>query len=127
MGFVKLQLVAKYEKKLRGTIKRYLKISEKKFEMRFSNSVTVPKNVIGGPLGFFGIHSVAKYRNKRKGDPLVESKKVQKKSQSAEKYPSEKHRRRGGEVGGSYVFEVLDVDVIVLDEVLAFRVCFGRP
>ena len=26
--------------------------------------------------------------------------------------------------GASYVIEVLDVDVFVLDEVLAFRVCF---
>ena len=38
------------------------------------NSITVPKNVIGD------IHFVAKYRNKRRGDALVESKKVQKKS-----------------------------------------------
>ena len=30
-------------------------------------------------------------------------------------------------VRGSYVFEFLDVDVFVLDEVLAFRVCFGSP
>ena len=29
--------------------------------------------------------------------------------------------------GGSYVFEVLDVDVFVLGEFLVFRVCFGRP
>ena len=40
---------------------------------------------MGDPLGFFDIHCVAKYRNKRRGDPLVESKKVQKKSHSAEK------------------------------------------
>ena len=44
----------------------------------------------GGPLGFFDIHCVAKYRNKRRKDPLVESKKTSK-SQSAEKNPSEKH------------------------------------
>ena len=29
-------------------------------------------------MGFFDIHCVAKYRNNRRGDPLVESKKVQK-------------------------------------------------
>ena len=51
----------------------------------------------------------------------MESEKVQKKSHIAEKNPSEKHQREG-----SYVFEVLDVDVFVLDEVLTFRVCFGR-
>ena len=73
-------------------------------------------------MGFFDIHCVAKYRNKRRGDPLVESKKLQKKSHSAEKNSSEKHQG-----GGSYVFEVLDVDVFVFDEFLAFRVCFGRP
>ena len=92
--------------------------------MRFLNSVSVQKNVKGeDPLGFFDIHCVAKYRNKRRGDPLVESKKTPKKLHSAEKNPSEKHQRGGV----SYVFEALDVDVSVLDEVLEFRVCFGRP
>ena len=76
---------------------------------------------MGDSLGFFDVHCVAKYRNKRRRDTLVESKKLQKKSHSAEKNPSGKHQR------GSYVFKVLDVDVFVLDEVLAFRVCFGRP
>ena len=48
--------------------------------MRFLNSVTVPKNVKEDyPLGFFDIHCVAKYRNKRREDTLVESKKLQKK------------------------------------------------
>ena len=75
----------------------------------------------GDLLGFFDIHCVAKYRNKRRGDPLVESKKLQKKSHSVEKNSSEKHR------GGTLVCEVLNVDVFVLDEFLAFRVCFGRP
>ena len=92
-----------------------------KKQMRFLNSVTVPKSVKGDPFGFFDIHYFAKYRNKRRGDPLVESKKKVKKSHSAEKNPSEKHQ------GRSYVFEVLAVDVLVLDEFLAFRVCFGRP
>ena len=48
--------------------------------MRFLNSVTVPKNENRGPWGFFDIHCVSKYRNKRRGDPLVESKKIQKQS-----------------------------------------------
>ena len=67
--------------------------------------------------GFFDIHCVAKYRNE--GETLWLILKTSKKSHSAEKSPSEKHQR------GSYVFEVHDVDV--LDEFLAFRVCFGRP
>ena len=47
----------------------------------------------GDPLVFFNIHSVGKYRNKRRGDPLVESKKLsRKKSHTAEKNPSEKHQ-----------------------------------
>ena len=42
--------------------------------MRFLNTVTVPKNVKGGTLwDFFDIHCVAKYRNKRRGDTLVQS------------------------------------------------------
>ena len=51
----------------------------------------------------------------------MESKKLQKKSHSAEKNPSAKTR------GRSYVIDVLDVDIFVVDEVLTFRVCFGRP
>ena len=89
--------------------------------MRFSNTHSAEKCRRGDPLRFLDIHCVAKYRNKGRGDPLVKSKKVQKKSHSAKKNPSEKHQR------GSHVFEDLDVDFFVLDEVLAFRVCFGRP
>ena len=44
------------------------------------------------------------------------------KSHIVPKNPSEKHQRDPW-----YVFEVLDVDVLILDEVPAFRVCFGRP
>ena len=44
------------------------------------------------------------------------------KKNSAKKIRVKKSKR-----GGSYVIEVLDVDVFVLDEVLAFRVCFGGP
>ena len=39
-------------------------------------------------MGFFDIHCVAKYRNKRRGDPLMESKKVT----SCRKKSSEKHQ-----------------------------------
>ena len=44
-------------------------------------------------MGFFDIHCVAKYQNKRMGDPLVESKKLQKQSHCVEKNPSEKDQR----------------------------------
>ena len=47
----------------------------------------------GDPLEFFDIHCVGKYRNKRREDPLVESKKNHEKSHNAEKNPSEKHQR----------------------------------
>ena len=51
---MKLQLVAKYEKKIEGgTLGDFEKFREKVFKMRFLNSVTVPKNVKGGPLGIF--------------------------------------------------------------------------
>ena len=73
----------------------------------------------GDPLGVFDIHCVPKFRNKRRGDPLVESKKF-KKSRIVPKKIRVKNTK------GSFVFEVLNVDVFVLDEVLAFRVCFGR-
>ena len=46
-------MVAKNFKKLKGG---HEKISQKKFLMRFLNSVTVPKNVKGDPLRFFDIH-----------------------------------------------------------------------
>ena len=45
----------------------------------------MPKMIKEDLLGFFDIYCVAKYRNKQKGDPLVESKKIQKKSHNAEK------------------------------------------
>ena len=52
-GFVKLQLVAKYEKievEPSGDLKKFPK---KIFKLRFLNSVTVPKNVKGGTLWDF--------------------------------------------------------------------------
>ena len=52
-------------------------------------------------------------------------KKFKKQSHSAEENPSEKHRKVIFSMFS--VFEVRDVDVFVLDKVLAFRVCFGRP
>ena len=45
-------------------------------KMRFLNSVTVPKNVEGGPFAIFWhpLCCVAKCRNKWRGDPLMQSK-----------------------------------------------------
>ena len=63
--------------------------------MRIFNSLIVPKNVKGGPLGFFNIHSGAKHQKKYKGGPFEDFKKFRKsltkpkkgrgKSHSAEK------------------------------------------
>ena len=93
------------------------KISKKLKEGPFGN---IEKNRNNFKIEIFEqCHSA---ENCKRGDPLVESKKLQKKSHSPGKYPSEKQQK-----GGSYVIEVLDVDVFVLDEFLAFRVCFGRP
>ena len=44
-------------------------------------------------MGFFDIHCVAKYRNKRRGNPSVKSKKQPKKVTYCRKNPSEKHQR----------------------------------
>ena len=44
--------------------------------MKVLNSLIVPKNVNGGPLGFFNIHSVSKYQ---KVDPLETMKNFRKK------------------------------------------------
>ena len=75
----------------------------------------------GDPLGFLDIHCVAKYK-KIEGETFWwNPKSFKKKSHSAEKKSKWKTPK------GYYVFEVLDVDVFVFDEVLAFRVCFGRP
>ena len=62
----------------------------KNFPKKFLNEIfeqchSAEKYKRGDPLRIFDIHCVAKYRNKWKGDPLVQSKKLQKKSHSAEK------------------------------------------
>ena len=56
--------------------------------MRIFNSLIVPKNVKGGPLDFFNVHSVAKHQKIEEG-PFEDFKKFRKKSHKAEK--------RGGE------------------------------
>ena len=89
--------------------------------MRFLNNVTVPKNVKGGTLWDFLTSIVLQIIKKLKKRHFGGIQKLQKKSHSAEKNPSKKNE------GGSYVIDVLDIDVFVVDEVLAFRVCFGRP
>ena len=52
----------------------------------FEQSHSAEKRKRGDPLQFFDIHCVAKYRNKSRGDPLVQSKKFQKISQCRKKY-----------------------------------------
>ena len=54
-----------------------------KTKMRNFNSLIVPNNVKGGPLGFLNIHSVAKHQKRR--DPLKTLKNFEKKSHKAEK------------------------------------------
>ena len=52
--------------------------------MRIFNSLIVPKNVKGSPLGFFNTHSGAKHL-KIEGGPFEDFKKIRKKSHKAEK------------------------------------------
>ena len=47
--------------------------------MRILNSLIVPKNVKGGPLGFFNINPVAKSQKKLKGEPFGDIKIFEKK------------------------------------------------
>ena len=76
----------------------------------------MPKNVIGHFLTSIVLQTIKKL----KGRPFGGIEKASKSRIVPKKNPSEKHHRVG-----SYVIEVMDVDVFVLDEVLAFRVCFG--
>ena len=64
---------------------RDIEIFQKKQKMRIFNSLMVPKNVKGGPLGFFNIHSGAKHQKNRRGDPLKTLKNFENKSHKAEK------------------------------------------
>ena len=118
MGFVKLQLVAKYENKIKGgPLGDLKKILNEIFEQCHS----AEKCKRGDPLGFFDINCVAKYRNKRR-ETLWWNPKTSKKSRTMPKKIRLKNTK-----GETYVFEVVYVDIFVLDELLAFRVCFGGP
>ena len=79
---MKLQLVAKNLKKLKGDMK---KIPKKIFLMRFLNSVTVPKNVKGGTLCEFLTSIALQNIETNEGGPSGAIQKLQKKSHSAEK------------------------------------------
>ena len=87
--------------------------------MRFLNSVTVPKNVKGEILWDFLTSIVLQNIETNEGETLWWNPKNFKKSRIVPKKIRVKYTK-----GGTYVFEVLDVDVFVLDEFLAFRVCF---
>ena len=63
-GFVKLQLIAKNEKKIEGA-RGHEKISQKNFLNEIIEQCqSAEKCKRGDPLQFFDIHCVAKYRNK---------------------------------------------------------------
>ena len=83
---MKLQLVAKYEKVEGGPLRDFKTFRENEI---FEQYHSAEKRKKGDPLGYFDIHCVAKYRIKRRGDPSVESKTLQKKSHCAEKNLSE--------------------------------------
>ena len=83
--------------------------------MRFLNKVTVPKNVKGGNLWDFLTSIVLQNIFKKlKGRPFGGIQKASKKSHNAEK--KIRVKKRGG---GSYVIDVLYVDVFVVDEVVS--------
>ena len=77
---MKLQLAAKNEKKIEGgTLWGHEKTSQKLFLNEiFEQCHSAEKCKRGDPLRFFDTHCVANYLNKRRGDPLVQSKKFQK-------------------------------------------------
>ena len=81
--------------------------------MRFLNSVTVPKNVKEGPFGIFWDPLCCKISKQTKRRPFGGIQKTSKKSRIEPK----KIRVKNTKGGASYVFEVLYVDVFVLDEV----------
>ena len=75
MGFLKLQFVAKYEKIRGGDPLEILKIfEEKNRKIKFLNSVTVPKNVKGEPLGIFSHPICCKISIQIKGDQVKNTK-----------------------------------------------------
>ena len=96
----------KFEKKLKGDpLGTWKNFPKKFFNEIFEQCHSAEKCKRGDPLRFFDIHCVAKYRNKWRGDPLVQSKKLQKKCWK--------------KVGLRCVFEVVDVCFV-----FSFR--FGR-
>ena len=83
---MKLQLVAKNFKKLKGgPFGDMKKFPKKKFLMRFLNSVTVPKNVKGGTLCDFLTSIVLQNIGTNEGGPSGAIQKTSKKSHRAEK------------------------------------------
>ena len=95
----------KFEKKWRGDPLETWKNFPKIFLMRFLNSVTVPKNVKGGPFAIFWHPLCCKISKQMKGGPSGANQKLQKKCWK--------------KVGLRCVFEVVDVCFV-----FSFR--FGR-
>ena len=71
-----------FEKSIGGYVLRKPNIRRK---IRILNSLIVPKNVKGGPLKFFNIHSVTKISKNWKGRHLGDIRKFSKKAFEAEK------------------------------------------
>ena len=109
----------KKEKSKGGTLERFSKISEK-FKNEIFEQCHSAKKVKGGNFKFFEKHFVNKTET-NEGETFWGIQKSSKfrivPKQNREKKPK----------GVPYVFEVLHVEVVALDEVLAFRLCCGHP
>ena len=90
--------------------------------MRFSNSVTVPKNVKGGTFRDFLTSIVLQNIETNEGGPLVQSKKFQKKSHSTE----QKVGLRGILSVFLRFWTCFGFFLFVLDALLRFE-CFETP
>ena len=108
---MKLQLIAKYEKKIEGgPLGDFEKVPKKILNEIFEQCQSAEK-CRRGP----------KYRNKRRGDPLVQSKKNQKSPIVSKKIRVKNTKR------GILCFRDSGHRCFCFGRFLAFRVCFGRP
>ena len=84
MGFLKIQFVAKYQKKIEGgPFGDIKKLSKKKRKMIYLNSLIVTKNVEGGLWAFSTSLQLQNIREQN--IPFRDKKNFEKKSHSAEK------------------------------------------
>ena len=121
-GFVKLQLVAKNLKKLKGgPFGDMKKFPKKIFKMRFLNSVTVPKNVKGGPFAIFRHPLCCKISKQMKGGPSGAIQKTLK-SHSAEKSGAKVGSLVFSRLWTSVLFFLFVLDAFLRLELLRFKV-----